>query len=69
MPDSVLLVSPAGVLGNVQAQTTSCTSPITQAAAEGALTGLQRHRGGLAADDREQPQRDDAGAAILHRRE
>jgi aspartate aminotransferase len=29
------------VLNNVQAQTTSCTSPITQAAAEGALTGLQ----------------------------
>jgi len=29
------------VMNNVQAQTTSCTSPITQAAAEGALTGLQ----------------------------
>jgi aspartate aminotransferase len=28
-------------MNNVQAQTTSCTSPITQAAAEGALTGLQ----------------------------
>jgi aspartate aminotransferase len=29
------------VMNNVQAQTTSCASPITQAAAEGALTGLQ----------------------------
>jgi len=29
------------VMTNVQAQTTSCTSPITQAAAEGALTGMQ----------------------------
>jgi aspartate aminotransferase len=29
------------VLNNVQAQTTSCASPISQAAAEGALTGLQ----------------------------
>jgi aspartate aminotransferase len=29
------------VMNNVQAQTTSCTSPILQAAAEGALTGLQ----------------------------
>ena len=29
------------VMNNVQAQTTSCTSPVTQAAAEGALTGLQ----------------------------
>lgn len=30
-----------GVMTNVQAQTTSCTSVILQAAAEGALTGLQ----------------------------
>ena len=29
------------VMNNVQAQTTSCTSPVTQAAAEGALTGMQ----------------------------
>jgi aspartate aminotransferase len=29
------------VMNNVQAQTTSCASPISQAAAEGALTGLQ----------------------------
>lgn len=29
------------VLTNVQAQTTSCTSPVLQAAAEGALTGMQ----------------------------
>ncbi len=31
------------VMTNVQAQTTSCTSLILQAAAEGALTGLQSH--------------------------
>ena len=30
-----------GVMTNIQAQTTSCTSLILQAAAEGALTGLQ----------------------------
>lgn len=29
------------VMTNVQAQTTSCTSPVMQAAAEGALTGMQ----------------------------
>ena len=29
------------VMNNVQAQTTSCTSPVMQAAAEGALTGMQ----------------------------
>jgi aspartate aminotransferase len=29
------------IMGNVQAQTTSCTSVLLQAAAEGALTGLQ----------------------------
>lgn len=29
------------VMNNVQAQTTSCTSPVSQAAAEGALNGLQ----------------------------
>ncbi|MCU0486437.1 MAG: pyridoxal phosphate-dependent aminotransferase [Anaerolineales bacterium] len=29
------------VMSNVQAQTTSCTSPVMQAAAEGALTGMQ----------------------------
>jgi aspartate aminotransferase len=31
------------VMTNVQAQTTSCTSLVLQAAAEGALTGLQSH--------------------------
>jgi len=29
------------VMNNVQAQTTSCTSPVTQAAAEGELSGMQ----------------------------
>ena len=45
------------VMTNVQAQTTSCASPVMQAGAEGALLGLQSVVEALRLHDPEQPRR------------
>ena len=56
------------VMTNVIAQTTSCVSPIAQAAAEGALNGLQSVRRGDAVPNPKQPRRAVAGDADVQRR-
>ncbi|MCK7495271.1 MAG: hypothetical protein MZW92_32420 [Comamonadaceae bacterium] len=62
--------SSSTAMTNVQAQTDlRAASPCCSAAAEGALLGRAERRRGAAADAREQPQRHDARAAVVQRRE
>ena len=57
------------IMTNVQAQTTSCASPVMQAGAEGALLGLQSFVESLRLHDPEQPRHRHAGALVVQRRE
>ena len=55
------------IMTNIQSQTTTCVSPVMQAAAEGALTGIQSNVEALRLSDAEQPGHPDAGVALIYR--